>query len=188
MDTRDSSRARTQRPGGARGHLRHAAHLMGRRVAVAASLGLGAALLTAGTPILASAKHTETMTVTIRAFIDGRSDLILQDDNAQWHHFDFSVPGKNGGNNFATIFDGDKWFPTWPPLDGNNGCSGCFSNVFHDAGLPDEFSAVTLKVISCRESCTLTSNGSQLTIHYDDNAIGGAAWYVVKLVFTVADD
>ncbi|HEV3125125.1 MAG TPA: hypothetical protein VG266_11170 [Candidatus Dormibacteraeota bacterium] len=145
-------------------------------------------LLTLGAPTLASAKGGETTTLTIRAFIDGRSDLILQGESAQWHQFDFSVPGKNGGNNFPTIIHGDKWFPTWPPLGGNNDCSGCYSDVFHDADLPGKFSAVTLKAISCRESCTLTTNGSQLTVHYDDNTFGGAAWYVVKLVFTVADD
>src|SRR5205814_1268339 len=40
----------------------------------------------------------------------------------------------------------------------------------------------------CRSLCTLTVASKQLTVHFDDNPAGGAAWYEVRADVTAAGD
>ncbi|MCP3914703.1 MAG: hypothetical protein GY711_03985 [bacterium] len=56
----------------------------------------------------------------IRAEIDGLSQLILDDDTAQWHHISFAAPGRHfcdsGDPIEPTILGGVEWFPVWPDV------------------------------------------------------------------------
>ena len=74
--------------------------------------------------------------ITIEALIDGRSQLILQSNTAQWFHIDFAAPGRhddgnNGGRFEPTVINGVEWLPVWPdePDSENRNCN-CFSDVF----------------------------------------------------------
>ena len=42
----------------------------------------------------ASVASTGRPTLTVRAYIDGRSDLILHRNTVHWHHFDYAAPGR----------------------------------------------------------------------------------------------
>ena len=68
--------------------------------------------------------------LNIRAYIDGRSQLILQGNTVHWHHIDFVAPGRWGADE-PTYLNGLGWHPIWPdvPNPENGGC-GCDSSSY----------------------------------------------------------
>src|SRR5215208_863461 len=70
-------------------------------------------------------------TIMIEALIDGRSQLILRKNTAQWYHLDFAVPGRWGDINDPTLINGKEWFPAWPDIpDIYNYSCYCYSDTF----------------------------------------------------------
>lgn len=47
--------------------------------------------------------------IRVQAWVDGRSQLVLQGDTARWHHFDYAAPGRLGFANAPTTIDGVDW-------------------------------------------------------------------------------
>ena len=72
-------------------------------------------------------------TITVQAVIDGRSQLILRGNTAQWRHFDFAAPGRLDFKNAPTVINNVEWFPVWPdkPDKENRDCDGCLSGYLH---------------------------------------------------------
>lgn len=132
--------------------------------------------------------------ITIEALIDGRSQLLLQSNTAQWFHIDFAAPGRFEGVFEPTVINGVNWFPVWPdqpdsndPDSENRDCH-CFSDVFEDVvpGIPKQESNFDLEPIQVRGSANIVQfptfqNDYTLIIEFDDNPIGAADDYVVKL-------
>ncbi|NIN00453.1 MAG: hypothetical protein GTO24_20945, partial [candidate division Zixibacteria bacterium] len=63
----------------------------------------------------------DAVAVNIRAWIDGRSQIITQDNQLWWRHFDHAAPGLWGTVGEPTLVNGFQWQPVWPfSGDGNN--------------------------------------------------------------------
>ena len=58
---------------------------------------------------LSSATTSGAETLAIRAFIDGRSNLVLSGDSMTWHHLEFAAPGRWNSNDFPTTVNGVDW-------------------------------------------------------------------------------
>jgi hypothetical protein len=131
-------------------------------------------------------------TITIEALIDGRSQLILRKNTAQWYHLDFSVPGRWGDINAPTIINGEEWFPAWPDVpDVYNYFCNCYSDIFKGVkpGLHRNNMTVALNVIEARGNVFIAeypsaSNDYALVIEFDDDPFDAAAAYQIELVLT----
>jgi len=128
--------------------------------------------------------YAQAATIRVEAFVDGRSQLILNGNTAQWRHFDYGGPGYDA--NLPTTINGRIWYPQWPGDPRN--CNGCYSASFN--GVSPAISAVaqtvTLNAIQARENLSIVQqpsagNAYTLIVEFDDNTTGGGAWYVVDL-------
>jgi len=141
------------------------------------------------------APELAAQTIHVRAWIDGRSHLILDDDTVQWQHFDFAAPGRldcNIGEPIqATYIDGLEWWPKWPDLPDceNRFCGGCFSDVLAGLlpGIPDLSQLAVINPISVRGTCSVIeqpqpANNYRVVVEFDDNTWFGADWYEIDLV------
>jgi hypothetical protein len=131
--------------------------------------------------------YAQAATLRVEAWIDGRSQLNIRFNSAQWHHFEYSAPGQENGN-YPTIFNGQNWFPTWPGASPNYSC-GCDSSIFY--GIEPPFASVqtvVLNIIQARESVSIiqqpnAGNNYTLIIEFNDNSSGGADWYIIDLIY-----
>jgi len=137
-----------------------------------------------------------TKTIRVEALIDGRSQLILRANTAQWHHFDFAAPGRHLFVNVPTVINGVDWFPDWPdiPNKENRDCN-CFSDVFNGVvpPLPQTNTQITFRTIQSRHITHIVqlptaSNNYTLIIEFDDNPVGGDDNYIVEIDFTIVVD
>jgi len=129
-------------------------------------------------------------TLNVRAFIDGRSHLIVQRDTVHWHHLDYAAPGRLEGANEPTYLNDTAWFPTWPdvPDPENRGCD-CDSSCF--VGVPTlavQAQTVALGIVQARGSVAIIqqpdhSNGFTLIVEFNDNGPLGADWYGINLAY-----
>lgn len=125
----------------------------------------------------------------ISAQIDGRSQLRLSGNTAQWFHIEFAAPGRHGGGTLPTMIDGIAWFPVWPddPDEENRDC-GCLSDVATviDPPLPEVPSVATLTAIEVRIAAAIvqqpgSDNGFTTVVEFDDTGEGGSDTYVVDV-------
>jgi len=135
--------------------------------------------------------YVQAATIRVEAFIDGRSQLIIKGNTAQWEHFDANGPGYD--DHYPTYINGVGWFPTWPGGDPSD-CHGCFSGVFPAVcpGLSAVTQTVTLNIIQARESVTIIqqpalANNYTLIVQFNDIVTGGADWYIIELDFPDAN-
>jgi hypothetical protein len=155
-----------------------------------AHIALAPALLLLALPAAAA---PQSHGIHVRAFIDGRSQLVLDGSMARWEHFDFAAPGRLECNLGAeiqpTYIDGEAWYPEWPDrVDCENRDCGCSSSLFtrmHQP-VPDAEIFPVFEVIQGRGSSALVelpvaANGYRIVIEFNDNAMGGADWYEVCL-------
>ncbi|MCU0233775.1 MAG: hypothetical protein MUE90_07075 [Thermoanaerobaculales bacterium] len=142
-----------------------------------------------GLAILTVAGSLSAGTIAVEAWIDGRSQLILKGNTAQWYHLDFTAPGR-GGVTYPTVINGVDWFPVWPgdPGNPNNSFCNCFSDVFTGVNPPLPASAlpVTLNIVQARAGVSIlqqpsSGNDYELIVEFNDNGPGGAAWYLIEL-------
>jgi hypothetical protein len=132
--------------------------------------------------------------IRIKALIDGRSQLILSENTAQWHHLDYAAPGRHEFRNEPTVINGVDWFPVWPdiPNEENRDCD-CFSDVFVgvDPPLPFAETDIVFNTIRSRNVTQIIQhptkeNDFELIIEFDDNAPGGSDDYIAEIEFTSA--
>jgi len=132
------------------------------------------------------------VTITVRAFIDGRSQLRLKRNTATWQNFDYAAPGRQGGRDEATTINGVQWRPIWddsdlsPEVRVEKALSDTFEGV--KPTLAAEMMNVTLTKIRCREDASVVQqpsaeNDFTTIVEFNDDQIGGADWYEVKLTF-----
>lgn len=136
--------------------------------------------------------QTGTPTLTVRAYVDGRSHLIIQGNIVHWHHLDFVAPGRHQGADEPTALNGKAWLPTWPDVpDPENGDCDCDSSSF--AGIPplaDQSQTVALDLIAARDQVTIIqqpdqSNGFTLIVEFNDNDLGNPDWYEIGLTYVM---
>jgi hypothetical protein len=131
--------------------------------------------------------------IHVRAWIDGRSRLVLDGATARWEHLDFAAPGRLDCNVGAevqpTFIDGDVWFPQWPDVpDCENRDCGCSSSLFTrlNQAVPEAEIFPELEVMQGRGVCLMVEwpvaeNGYRIVVEFDDNAWNGADWYEIDL-------
>lgn len=129
--------------------------------------------------------------ITVEALIDGRSQLILRKNTAQWHHFDFAAPGRHEFVNLPTVINGKEWFPVWPDVpDAENRDCQCYSSIFKGVKpvLHPNMPPVEINVLQGRGSVVIVeypskANGNALVIEFDDDPYGGPAMYQIEIIF-----
>jgi len=144
-------------------------------------------LLVLSTLAVAGAALAVPATLTISAFIDGRSDLVLTGNSARWIHLDYDWPGLHDGHNDPTYFSSTLngspvmtnvgWTPAW---------TGYLSDTFTGIDPAIGQGSVSLEVITARYDAYLVQtpdvgNGWTTVIEFNDNPPGGADWYTVRL-------
>jgi hypothetical protein len=137
----------------------------------------------AGIPVSVTTVRDQMIRIT--AQIDGRSQLILRGNTAQWHHFDYTAPGLWFANAPTTV-NGYDWYPSWPNGTGSGSTSSVLESV--SPALPASPIPVALALIEGRGSVTVvqqpTADNSYTTvIDFNDNEFGGAVFYTVEVWF-----
>lgn len=145
-------------------------------------------------PNVVNVSNPQSTTLKVRAFVDGRSQLIIQGSTIRWHHLDFEAPGRwrFGGGSKPTYLNQIIWQPTWPDSpDSTNGFCDCDSSTYYFIpSLAGKKQSVLLQVEQGRGSVHIvqqpnTDNDFTLIIELDDNPLEGADWYEVNLTYAV---
>jgi hypothetical protein len=133
-------------------------------------------------------------TLNVRAYIDGRSQLIIQGDKLYWHHLDFAAPGchEDAEVNQPTYLNQAAWEPVWPDVpDAENRDCNCDSSSYQ--GIPNLASTnqrVGFDILRARGEVIViqhpsADNNYALVIELDDNPLIGPDWYEVNLNYIV---
>lgn len=142
--------------------------------------------------------HATTMTIQIEALIDGRDLLIVKDNTLQWHHLDFAAVGRHLGQNeptyITTTLDGIvamnhvAWVPDWPLPPPNEIRFDALSSIFTGLvpNFPEEGASVLIDLIDVRgavdiEQTPNSANDFTLLVDFNDDPLGGSAWYTVVI-------
>jgi hypothetical protein len=132
-----------------------------------------------------------TQTLRVEALIDGRSQLILRGNTAQWFHLDWAAPGRHLFRNEPTVINGVGWFPVWPDIpDAENRDCHCYSDVFTGVNPPLPLSdmVVDLRLIQSRQTSILqlptADNDFTLIVDFDDGPISDSFQYIVEIDIT----
>lgn len=139
----------------------------------------------------AASAPTPQRTLTIQAWIDGRSWLILRKNTLQWYQLEFAAPGRLEFANLPTIVNGVEWYPVWPDVpDAENRDCFCYSSVFkgvkpflHRNKLPVEINVLESRGPASIVEFPSAENDYAMVIEFDDNGPGGAATYKIEVVF-----
>lgn len=144
----------------------------------------------------APAAPTASSTVlNVRAYIDGKSQLIIRGDTIYWHHLDWAAPGRHfdAKVNQPTYLNNAKWEPTWPDIpDSENRDCQCDSSPYQ--GIPtlaNMNQEAWVEIVKARGTVVIlqqpsTKNDFTLIIEFDDNIQSGPDWYEVNVGYTVA--
>ncbi len=139
----------------------------------------------------AGASLEDHWTLRVEAFIDGRSQLVINSNNVWWQHLDYAAPGRHTPYDYPTLLNGREWYPEWPDLPSpeNRWCD-CVSSVYPTLSpeLPTANGFAIVTPISTRGSVYLVdspsaANGFSLTVEFNDDPQPGPAWYVVEISF-----
>ncbi|TET37857.1 MAG: hypothetical protein E3J65_06045 [Dehalococcoidia bacterium] len=130
--------------------------------------------------------------ISIQAYIDGKSLLIITGHTVQWHHLDWAAPGRLDFVDLSTVINGIEWYPQWPDVpDAENRWCDCYSSIYEDLdpALPKLDVEVELSIIRARHSLSIAQypsvdNDYTLIVDFNDNPPGGAAWYECQLMVT----
>jgi len=128
----------------------------------------------------------------VNAWIDGYSQLIIQGSTVQWHHIDWTVPGKEDGHddptNLTTVDMGTvPWYPTWLlPFDQEQDSSQ-FTGLNLPLAAVDQivgFTPIAVRYDAFISQQPSAANAYTLIVDFNDNPIGGADYYTVRLDYT----
>jgi hypothetical protein len=158
-----------------------------------------------------SAASADTISLDIRAYIDGRDLLVIQGDTMQWHHLDYAAVGRWGKDvedsnewaneptilsatlNGATVMDQVQWIPDWPghPWPDEIRDEDSFSAVFSGLtpALPAADMTIDLTPILARSELGIyqyptAANGYTLILDFNDNDPACADWYEAQVDIT----
>jgi hypothetical protein len=132
--------------------------------------------------------------LNIRAYIDGKSQIIITGNALYWRHLDFDAPGRweLGEGRQPTFLNRIKWEPTWPDIpDPTNESCNCNSSIYR--GIPNlarTNQRVWMDFIETRGRVSVVQqpnidNDYTFILELDDNSYGGAAWYEISLNYIV---
>jgi hypothetical protein len=131
-------------------------------------------------------------TLKVRAFIDGRSQLVIRGNEVYWHHLDWAAPGRHLDAEVPqpTYLNHVRWMPSWPDLldTENRGCT-CNSAPFKEFPiLAKHDQIIHLVVAQGRGKVSVLQNPASnndytLIIEFDDNTQPGPDWYEIDLTY-----
>ena len=135
-----------------------------------------------------------TTVLNIRAYIDGKSQLILKGNELYWYHLDFDAPGRweLGEISQPTYVNRVGWRPSWPDIpDATNDFCNCVSSSYR--GIPNMARTnqrVGLDIVQGRGRVFViqqptVDNDYTLIIEMDDNDFEGAEWYEVNINYII---
>lgn len=134
-------------------------------------------------------KNNDSMiSFTIRAYIDGISDLVFQNGEVYWQHYNFAAPGRHNRLDEPTIINDYKWMP-WEGMPGELTGPCTSSRLFLSEiglNLDETWQIVDMNIIQARESVSVSQfpsyeNDYAGIISFNDRINGGAAWYEIEL-------
>ena len=80
-----------------------------------------------------AADEPPPFSLTIRAYIDGYSQLVIQGSNVYWHHIRAAAPGRLSLVDEPSYLNGAEWYPVWPNIpDAENRDCNCDSSAVSD--------------------------------------------------------
>ena len=123
----------------------------------------------------------------------------------QWHHLDYAAVGRYGGTGneptiISTAVNGVPqttvdWFPKWPEPAPAQIRYDAYSSVFTglSPALPFDdmnvsFTSVVSRNYTGIDQLPSISNGYTLILDFNDDPVGGPAWYEVQLTIDLASD
>jgi hypothetical protein len=119
----------------------------------------------------------------VRAYVDGKSRLVVTPNAIRWDHLEHAKPGQWSEKNEPTYVNGYAWIPTWP--------SSSATAVESSSPLAVNLSlsgSVEITKVAARWQVEIiqqpaADNGFTLVIEFNDDppGIGGPAWYEVIL-------
>lgn len=127
-------------------------------------------------------------TINVRAFIDGKDQIIIKDSTIQWLHFSYAAPGRLSHQRLPTFINGHEWYPEWPDIPNDENRQKCFSSVFSDLKpvLPKIEQNYSLIINQARGNVFIAqqprdTNNYSLIIEFDDTVPFGADWYDISI-------
>jgi hypothetical protein len=136
----------------------------------------------------------DTATLSVRAYIDGSSYLVIQGDVVYWHHTGSDAPGRTSGPYQPTYLNGEAWYPSWPDVpDSRNRDCDCHSSTY--VGIPylaPRGQVVSLGIVQARHRVTIiqqpsVANGYTLIVDFDDGPPPSADWYEITLTYLASE-
>ncbi len=136
-------------------------------------------------------KPTPT-SLNIRAYIDGRSQLVIQGDVLYWQHLDFDAPGRweLGETQEPTYLNQTAWQPLWPdiPDETNDFCNCSSSTAVGIPSLTRSDQQVEVRFVQGRGRVFIVQqpqaeNEYTLIVELNDNDLEGADWYELSLEY-----
>lgn len=127
--------------------------------------------------------------LAIRALIDGRSRLVLREQEIYWDHLDNARPGLwPPPENQPTRLDAIDWYPVWP----DDATHGTARSQALSLFTMDLRSPVLLTNVSARGTVRILqqpdeANDRTCVIEFDDNAYGSSDYFEVTVLFDTAD-
>jgi phosphatidylserine/phosphatidylglycerophosphate/cardiolipin synthase-like enzyme len=126
----------------------------------------------------------------VRAYVDGRSQLVVRGRQAHWVHHDFAAPGRWLLADLPTYLNDRPWTPTWPADFGPEvrDCHCPSSSTEGIPALPEKAQIVRLRPLEVRDRAEIVqqpsaANDYTLVLELDDNPSSGADWYEVELSY-----
>lgn len=107
-----------------------------------------------------------------------------------------ALPGRHGGNNYATYINDESWFPEWGTDEGSSSvdCESGHKSIA-DVNMPLSRAYVyTIKSLTARNVVKISEtpteqNGNMLSVEIDDGeSFGGAAWYEFEIAWKLLDE
>ncbi len=126
----------------------------------------------------------QSLPLSVRAEIDGRSQLRIQGSRVSWRHFEWEAPGM-WGDDQPTFLNGAEWWPFWE--EDENAFCNCDSRADELLSVPlkSDGTAIQLQVVSGRGSVTIVeqptaANQFTAAIEFNDT-LPDRAWYEVRI-------
>jgi len=103
-------------------------------------------------------------------------------NSVHWEHFEHARPGRWGGHNDPTYLNAFLWFPSWSNTD--DASSG--PSLPLGIGVTFATNEVVMAIVDARAGVQIfqqpdPTNGFTLIVEFNDDPVGGAAWYEIVL-------
>ena len=130
------------------------------------------------------------ISLSVRARIDGISQLVIRGDTARWYHVLDSAPGR--WLEASTYLNEKEWNPVWPdiPDRGNHNCE-CYSSIYSGVPAIANDPPIILEIVQARGKVSIIQqpgrgNDYTLIVEFDDvimpDKTYGDEWYEINLI------